>query len=64
MLISKKVKEIIKVGRCDVCNKFSLGLVGIWLIPWKRRGNWKFIMACKNCSQEIAPEDKKNKVEV
>ena len=61
MLINKKIKKIIKIGRCDVCQKFSLMLNGIWLIPWKKKGDWKFIMACNDCANEIAPkfEDEK-----
>jgi len=58
MTINKRVKKFLKIGRCDNCHKLSLRLIGIWLIPWKRKGDWKFMMVCNNCAEEITPEEK------
>jgi len=60
MTINEIARKLLKIGRCDNCHKFSLRLIGIFLIPWKRNGDWKFIMVCNSCAEEIAPEENKN----
>jgi len=61
MLLSDRIKTIVRMGRCDNCHHFSPRLTIVaWGEDTDNKNDYWLVMFCKSCeSEEIARQNNK-----